>query len=134
MILDAYKYGSKALQDALKASNLTYDNVEEVVSEVRETVDISNELQDTLGKVDFNEPSYNIHEDELEQELRELLGETANTKSSGEKDIVHNNNICSESIPQKVDISDAELIAMLKGLEVEQKTPGKNISIGASDM
>lgn len=130
MVLEAYKYGSKTLKEVLNASNLTYDNVDEVVSDVRETMDNYKELQDTMGNISFNQ-TLSQDDDSLEQELRELMGETIDADSNVQK----NNNAFNESNPTKVEITDAELLAMLEGLEVEQKSPGKNSTLhGVSGM
>ncbi|XP_075160299.1 charged multivesicular body protein 7 [Haematobia irritans] len=127
IILDAYKYGSKALQDVLVKSNLTFDNVEEVVSDVREAIDMSNEIQDTISKL--NETTSHDEEDAIERELRELLGESPmNDLNAPGVAKVENNNMGEQKIP-KVDISDADLIAMLDGLEVEENSPVKNVTL-----
>lgn len=122
VILDAYKFGSKALQNALNVSNLKYDNVEEVVSDVRETMDSFREVQNSLSNANLDN-SHN-EDDELERELRELMGES-NTNTPTK--ISPANNISSGK-PIKVEITDAELLDMLNGLEVEQSTPKKDVS------
>ncbi|XP_073838408.1 charged multivesicular body protein 7 [Musca autumnalis] len=126
VILDAYKYGTKALQDILKTSNLTYDNVEEVVSDLRETLDMNNDLQETIAKPNTSELLSKDEEDELERELKELFGDQCGKSPS--------TNDSQVTTPQRIEISDAELIAMLDGLEVEQNTPVKNFSINESNI
>uniref|UniRef100_A0A1I8NXI1 Charged multivesicular body protein 7 n=1 Tax=Stomoxys calcitrans TaxID=35570 RepID=A0A1I8NXI1_STOCA len=129
IVLEAYKYGSKALQDALTKSNLTFDNVEEVVSDVRETVEMSNELQDSLGNIKFNEStSIDDNDDELERELRELLGQPSEMASPKAKNEGNNNYMTDGQVSHKVEISDAELIAMLDALDVENSSPSHDAS------
>lgn len=127
VILDAYKYGSKALQNALEASNLKYDNVDEIVSDVRETMDSYREIQDSLSNVNLEDSlTSQFDEDELEQELREIMGESAIMKTPTKK--TNENNNISVSMPKKVEITDAELLDMLNGLEVEDSSPSKDMS------
>lgn len=125
VILEAYKFGSKALQNALESSNLKYDNVDEIVSDVRETMDTYKDLQDSLANVNLNESlGSQGDEDELERELKEIMGEVDNNKSQADNRA--NNNNVSVTMPQKIEITDAELLAMLEGLEVEQKNPSSS--------
>ncbi|XP_023292401.2 charged multivesicular body protein 7 [Lucilia cuprina] len=129
VILDAYKFGSKALQRALDESNLKYDNVDEIVSDVRETMDSYREIQDTLSNANLDESLGSLaDEDELEKELKEIMGESMSTNTPT-KNVTENNNI-SVSMPQKIGITDAELLDMLNGLEIEQNSPGKDVSGG----
>lgn len=130
-ILDAYKIGSKALQKALNDSGLKYDNVDEVIAEVRDTMETHQEIQDTLanagisdiaaGGADFND------NDALERELQQILGQTGQTPV---KPINKNENAnISKSIASVAptpQITDAELLAMLAGLEVEDGSPRKS--------
>ncbi|KAM7359419.1 charged multivesicular body protein 7 [Cochliomyia hominivorax] len=127
VILDAYKFGSKALQNALDTANLKYDNVDEIVSDVRETMDAHKEIHDSLSNVNLEDSLVSqADEDELEQELREIMGETSFNKTPT-KNIKENNNT-SVSMPQKVEITDAELLEMLNGLEIEENSPGKDVT------
>ncbi|CAD7005910.1 unnamed protein product [Ceratitis capitata] len=82
-ILDAYKIGSKALQKALNDSGLKYDNVDEVIAEVRDTMETHQELQDTLanaGLSDIATGGADLNDnDALERELQQILGQTGQT-------------------------------------------------------
>ncbi|TMW44425.1 hypothetical protein DOY81_010492 [Sarcophaga bullata] len=123
VILDAYKYGSKALQNALEVSNLNYDNVDEIVSDVRESMDSFREIQDSLANANLDNSLLNdslADEDELEKELREIMGETVNTTTKSTKE----NNITTGTA-NKIEITDAELLNMLNDLEIEQDSPKK---------
>ncbi|XP_061396251.1 charged multivesicular body protein 7 [Musca vetustissima] len=133
VILDAYKYGTKALQDVLKTSNLTFDNVEEVVSDMRETLDMNNDLQETIAKATPSECLSTDEEDELERELKELFGDRSAPSSTNIPDVWPTSD-SRESASQKIEISDAELIAMLDGLDVEQKTPVNSFSISDANI
>ncbi|XP_058980141.1 charged multivesicular body protein 7-like [Musca domestica] len=128
VILDAYKYGTKALQEILKSSNLTYDNVEEIVSDLRETIDTNSDLQEIIAKTSTSECLSTEEEDELERELKGLFADQAAASSP----IIPGKAPANDSQitqPQKIEISDAELIAMLDELEVEQKTPANSFSV-----
>lgn len=117
VILDAYKIGSKALQKVLNDSGLKYDNVDEIISDVREAVENHDEIQDTLANANLTEK---IDDTDLERELKELLGEEPDEKAA--QTISNNNNVL------KIDVTDAELLAMLEGLEVESESPSKTDS------
>lgn len=124
VILDAYKFGSKALQNALEVSNLKYDNVDEIVSDVRESMDSFREIQDSLANANLDNSLLNdslADEDELEKELREIMSETVNTTTKSAKE---NNNITTGTA-KKIEITDDELLNMLNDLEIEQDSPGK---------
>lgn len=113
VVLDAYKIGSKTLQKVLNESGLKYDNVDEVLADVRDTIDQHKEVQDVMSgsTVDVSHD-----EDELELELRNLMGEKSSTTavaSAQPMNLYGNNN------KPEIVIDDENLLAMLDDLEVE---------------
>ncbi|XP_055855681.1 charged multivesicular body protein 7 [Episyrphus balteatus] len=120
VILETYKIGSKALQKVLNDSGLKYDNVDEIISDVKEAVDSHDEIQDTIASAHLNEK---FDDGDLERELREILGEPEQkTAAAAEVVTGGNNNI------QNIEVTDEELLAMLEGLEVEHDSPTKSSS------
>ncbi|XP_017098090.2 charged multivesicular body protein 7 [Drosophila bipectinata] len=111
VVLDAYKIGSNTLKKVLSESGLKYDNVDEVLADVRDTLDQHREVQDVMSN-SVVESAVSLDEDQLENELRELCGETTPSKLNN-LPLINNN-----QKPQVV-ITDEELIAMLDDLEVE---------------
>ncbi|KAH8255950.1 hypothetical protein KR026_003005 [Drosophila bipectinata] len=111
VVLDAYKIGSNTLKKVLSESGLKYDNVDEVLADVRDTLDQHREVQDVMSN-SVVESAVSLDEDQLENELRELCGETTPSKLNN-LPLINNN-----QKPQLV-ITDEELIAMLDDLEVE---------------
>ncbi|XP_016955734.1 charged multivesicular body protein 7 [Drosophila biarmipes] len=111
VVLDAYKIGSNTLKKVLSDSGLKYDNVDEVLADVRDTLDQHREVQDVLSTSVVEGVSQ--EEDQLERELRELCGESSPAAFSP----VINNNVMPEVV-----ITDEEMIAMLQDLEVEDGT------------
>ncbi|KAH8350864.1 hypothetical protein KR067_001699 [Drosophila pandora] len=111
VVLDAYKIGSNTLKKVLSESGLKYDNVDEVLADVRDTLDQHREVQDVMSN-SVVESAVSLDEDQLEKELRELCGETTPSKLNP-LPLINNN-----QKPQVV-ITDEELIAMLDDLEVE---------------
>jgi len=111
VVLDAYKIGSKTLQKVLDESGLKYDNVDEVLADVRETLDQHREVQDVMSN--GNSDIATLDEDELEMELRELMGE----KEATQPITTYSNNNKPEIV-----IDDAQLLAMLNDLEVADDT------------
>uniref|UniRef100_A0A1B0EW30 Uncharacterized protein n=1 Tax=Phlebotomus papatasi TaxID=29031 RepID=A0A1B0EW30_PHLPP len=75
-ILQTYKLGGKSLQDALKNSGITAEMVDQTVDEMREAIQVSDEVEAALG-TDLSSPADNA---ELEQELANLLEEDAAQK------------------------------------------------------
>lgn len=115
IVLDAYKIGSKTLQKVLNESGLKYDNVDEVLADVRETLDQHREVQDVMSSSSADVPSQD--EDELELELRDLMDEkpaATAAVSAQPMNLLSNNN------KPKIVIDDEHLIAMLDELEVEE--------------
>lgn len=111
VVLDAYKIGSNTLKKVLSNSGLKYDNVDEVLADVRDTLDQHREVQDIMSNSVVENASQ--EDDQLEQELRELAGESAPATFSPHI----NNNLRAEVV-----ITDEEMIAMLQDLEVEDGT------------
>lgn len=75
-ILQTYKLGEKSLQDALEKSGITAEMVDQTVDEMREAIQLSDEVEAALG-TDLSSPADNA---ELEQELANLLEEDAAQK------------------------------------------------------
>lgn len=114
IVLDAYKIGSKTLQKVLNESGLKYDNVDEVLADVRETLDHHREVQDVMSSSSADVASHD--EDELELELRDLMSEKPVAIAASAQPM---NLLCNNNKPEIV-IDDEHLIAMLDELEVEE--------------
>lgn len=115
IVLDAYKIGSKTLQKVLNESGLKYDNVDEVLADVRETLDQHREVQDVMSSSSADVVSHD--EDELELELRDLMDEKpAATAAVSAQPL----NLLSNNNKPEIVIDDEHLIAMLDELEVEE--------------
>lgn len=112
VVLDAYKIGAKALQTVLSNSGLKYDNVDEVLADVRDTLDQHREIQDVMSS-STAEVAASHDEEELEIELSSLMGGNDTAKPLN----LYNNNNKTEIV-----IEDDQLIAMLDDLEVEDGT------------
>lgn len=113
VLLDAYKIGTKALQKVLSDSGLKYDNVDEVLADVRETLDQHREIQDVMSS-STAEVTANHDEEALEAELTKLMG--GNDQEIKPLSLYNNNN------KTEIVIEDDQLIAMLNDLEVEDGT------------
>ncbi|KAI8036626.1 charged multivesicular body protein 7 [Drosophila gunungcola] len=111
VVLDAYKIGSNTLKKVLSDSGLKYDNVDEVLADVRDTLDQHREVQDVMSNSVVEDVSQ--EEDQLEKELRELCGESSPAVFSP---LIKNNG------KAEVVITDEEMISMLQDLEVEDGT------------
>ncbi|XP_036327371.1 charged multivesicular body protein 7 [Rhagoletis pomonella] len=134
-ILDAYKIGSKALQKALNDSGLKYDNVDEIIADVRDTMETHQEIQDTLANAnltDIGAGSADLNDnDALERELQQILGQTGQTPVRQTNTDANSNEKVAKATPiaqpkPTAKITDAELLAMLEGLGVEDDSPKKS--------
>uniref|UniRef100_A0A1B0GDM0 Charged multivesicular body protein 7 n=1 Tax=Glossina morsitans morsitans TaxID=37546 RepID=A0A1B0GDM0_GLOMM len=112
IILDAYKSGSKALQNIFDTSNLNNDTVTDIVADVNETIQTHKEIGDILGDTNLN-VSDSYDDNDLERELAQITGEDIKTETEIDKTITY----------QKSTLTDEQLINMLEDLEVEQKSP-----------
>ena len=131
-ILDAYKIGSKALQNILKETGLQYDNVEEVLSDVRETVELHNEIQDSLSNANIGDSNQQtVDDDQLEQELREIFEEqTSEAALPNIKPKISTAKTLNASVvaANKIEITDEQLLHMLEQLEVEDNTLNNSVA------
>ncbi|KAH8378972.1 hypothetical protein KR009_002336 [Drosophila setifemur] len=109
-VLDAYKIGSNTLKKVLSESGLKYDNVDEVLADVRDTLDQHREVQDVMAN-SVQVEDVTQEEDQLEKELRELCVAEYTTAT-----LINNNE------KPEILITDEEMIAMLADLEVEDGT------------
>ncbi|XP_030382520.1 charged multivesicular body protein 7 [Scaptodrosophila lebanonensis] len=107
VVLDAYKIGAKALQKALTESGLKYDHVDEVLADVRDTMEQHKEVQHTISN-GVSDVAL-VEDDDLDRELRELLGETTQIDFPSHT-----------PTNEKPGITDSQLIEMLNGLDVEE--------------
>ncbi|XP_037893729.1 uncharacterized protein LOC119640028 [Glossina fuscipes] len=77
IILDAYKSGSKALQNIFDTSNLNNDTVTDIVADVNET---HKEIGDILADTNLN-VSDSYDDNDLERELAQITGENVETET-----------------------------------------------------
>ncbi|XP_059622788.1 charged multivesicular body protein 7 [Phlebotomus argentipes] len=105
-IVQAYKVAGKSLQDALEKSGITVAMVEETIEEMRDAIEISEEVEAAIGKdaVVLN----NAEQEELEKELAELLEDDKDEKSVAKEE------------------DDDELIKKLDALHVPDDSPSPN--------
>ncbi|KAH8419586.1 hypothetical protein KR222_007773 [Zaprionus bogoriensis] len=119
VVLDAYKIGSKTLQKVLNESGLQYDNVDEVLADVREAMDQHREVQEVMSNtVDVVAQD----EDELELELRNLMGEGSTATAAAAAAAAEPMNLFNNNDKPEIVIDDEHLIAMLDDLDVEDGT------------
>ncbi|KAI9579317.1 charged multivesicular body protein 7-like [Glossina fuscipes] len=114
IILDAYKSGSKALQNIFDTSNLNNDTVTDIVADVNETIETHKEIGDILADTNLN-VSDSYDDNDLERELAQITGENVETETKIDKTIAYEKSV----------LTDDQLINMLEELEVEQKSPGE---------
>ncbi|XP_054765951.2 charged multivesicular body protein 7-like [Lytechinus pictus] len=78
MVLDAYRYGAKALKKTFDDNGLTPESVDDTISDVQEVMEMCNEIDDTMvrGNRSIDETvsfGAEIDQDLLEQELESLI-------------------------------------------------------------
>ncbi|KAI9590120.1 charged multivesicular body protein 7-like [Glossina fuscipes] len=114
IILDAYKSGSKALQNIFDTLNLNNEIVRDIVADVNETIETHKEIGDILADTNPN-VSNSYDDNDLERELAEITGENVETETKIDNPIAY----------QKSMLTDEQLMNMLEELEVEQKSIGE---------
>lgn len=75
-IVEAFKMGTKTLKNALGDKNITVDNVEDALADVKEILETNSEIQFALSGAQFSDIINDGTSDELlEAELNDLLEE-----------------------------------------------------------
>lgn len=75
-IVEAFKMGTKTLKNALGDKNITVDNVEDALADVKEILEINADIQFALSGAQFTDIINDGTDDEtLESELMDLLEE-----------------------------------------------------------
>lgn len=75
-IVEAFKMGTTTLKNALGDKNITVDNVEDALADVKEILDTNADIQFALSGAQFNDIINDGTDDEtLESELMDLLDE-----------------------------------------------------------
>lgn len=70
-VISAYKMGTDALRKSLAGTGITLDSVDDIIAEMKEVIEVSDEIQTTISNP--TGPEIIIDESELEQELNDLL-------------------------------------------------------------
>ncbi|XP_037938991.1 charged multivesicular body protein 7-like [Teleopsis dalmanni] len=124
-ILHAYQSGSKALQTTLKESGLQFEKIDDIISEVRETMENYEDLQDSISniKLGHSDMGETIGDDELEAELNILIN-----KSQSEEHVKNDTDI--KMATKQINICNEDLLSMLKNLDVESNSPQNTASKG----
>lgn len=104
-VLSAYKVGTDALKNALAGSGITLDSVDETIEQMREAIDVHDDIQTTLAT-----PARDILIDDadLEKELEDLLSEEPEEGGAG-----------GQVSPPKEANFDDEIEKRLKGLSFD---------------
>lgn len=71
-VIAAYKMGTDALKNSLAGSGITLDSVDEIIEEMKEVIEVSDEIETTLSRPTVES---NFDESDLEKELDELLAD-----------------------------------------------------------
>lgn len=76
-IVEAFKMGTKTLKNALDDKNITVDNVEDALADVKEILETNADIQFALSGAQFNDiiNDGSVDEESLEAELMDLLEE-----------------------------------------------------------
>lgn len=103
-VLSAYKIGADALKHGLAGSGITLDTVDDILEEMKEQIEVHDEIQTGLGA---SVKDIIVDEAELEDELKDLLADdtpSGNNDAGGKK---------------MVDNFDEQIEKRLKGLRIE---------------
>lgn len=79
-IVEAFKMGTKTLKNALGDKNITVDNVEDALADVKEILETNADIQFALSGAQFNDIiNDGVSDESLETELMDLLEEDEHT-------------------------------------------------------
>lgn len=80
-IVEAFKMGTKTLKNALDDKNITVDNVEDALADVKEILETNADIQFALSGAQFNDilNEGSVDDESLEAELAELLEDVSVT-------------------------------------------------------
>lgn len=79
-IVEAFKMGTTTLKNALGEKNITVDNVEDALADVKEILETNADIQFALSGAQFNDIiNDGTDEEALEAELKDLLEDTEHT-------------------------------------------------------
>lgn len=89
-IVEAFKMGTKTLKNALGDKNITVDNVEDALADVKEILETNSEIQFALSGAQFSDIINDGTTDEsLEAELNDLLEEDEPIEVAGDQNNPH---------------------------------------------
>lgn len=80
-VLSAYKIGTDALKTALAGSGITLDSVDETIEQMRDAIEVHDEIQSGLALPVRDIP---VDDDDLEKELNELLNDEPASGGGGQ--------------------------------------------------
>lgn len=121
-VVDALKLGSTTLKTALEEKNITVDSVEDTLADVKEILDVNDEIQFALSGAQFDDIIGNHADDSvLEDELRDLLAEGSPVKSQEVEEKVLQPQL-KDTEPSINNVIDDLLEARLKNLSVDNKS------------
>lgn len=85
-IVEAFKMGTKTLKNALDDKNITVDNVDDALADVKEILETNADIQFALSGAQFNDIlNDGVDEESLESELMDLLEEDNTSGTSTPK-------------------------------------------------
>lgn len=120
-ILDAYSIGSKTLKSLLSSSKLNTDSIDEVVDTIKETLEIHDEVEQSISSV---QPMDKAEEQALEQELQNLMLDNVSAANDKEDISVKPEELpavptSTVQLPPPDQITDQELLKHLESLQIE---------------
>lgn len=133
-IVEAFKMGTKTLKNALDDKNITVDNVDDALADVREILEKNADIQFALSGAQFNDilSEGSVDDETLEAELADLLEDVSIPTTDDEKAPPKPDDVITKpSSPSTItNVIDDLLEERLKKLRMENTL---NITIGGSD-
>lgn len=133
-IVEAFKMGTKTLKNALDDKNITVDNVDDALADVKEILETNADIQFALSGAQFNDilNEGSVDDESLEAELADLLEDVSVPMADEETTVPKPDDaIAKPSSPSTItNVIDDLLEERLKKLQMESTL---NISIGTKD-
>lgn len=134
-IVEAFKMGTKTLKNALGDKNITVDNVEDALADVKEILETNADIQFALSGAQFNDIiNDGISDETLETELMDLLedDDTQPTQTLTEHKRNPSNGLSKPNSPTTItNVIDELLEERLNKLKLNNSF---SISVGSNDI
>lgn len=134
-LVEALKLGSTTLKSALEEKNITIDSVEDTLSDVKDILDLNEEIQFALSGAQFNDIIGDGFDDAaLEDELKDLLEDNSPTADRTDIEPKLPSPPRNDAQPHIANVIDDLLEERLKNLGIDSRSINVTIQNNSKDL